>query len=589
MGQPVVRPSTIIAAADGFGLNWANVPKEEKPTNLTIRLVKDLRVRGRLLNTEGQPVVGVTVAVKTIWEPLADLVVGLQNDGRGQDSKLRLLNGPLNTLLRVAPTDKDGRFEIDGIGAERAVLMDARSETSVMPQAMVATQDGFDPKKARPNGGLGRRELFGPSFECVVEPSRLVAGTVREAGSNKPVGGAQVMGRAAGQTVKAVTDAKGNYKLIGLPKANRCLISVTPAKDAPLLSRNLEATDRPGLEPVTCDIELTRGVIVKGRVTDKATGKGVYSLVHAAPLSDNEIAGKMPDAIAHFQGVFSDEEGRFSVVTVPGANLLTAQVPGIFHRVEGVPVVPYKTAALDEADRKRVKVDEKVVAGLHIIALAGGSVETLEHNHAVKVLDIKKDVDALTCDLTVDPGKSMTVNVQDADGKPLTGALAYGVCASTRTVLPMKTATCPVFALDPEQPRQLAFLHTERKLAGFIAVRGDEKEPPTVRLSATATITGRLLDAAGQPLADVMVMPRYAEEAGNALMHVLSSPRRVQFPITDKEGRFRIEGMLPDMKFTLAFIKARGGELTEPKVQREPLKSGATGDLGDIRAKPATD
>ncbi len=84
---------------------------------------------------------------------------------------------------------------------------------------------------------------------------------------------------------------------------------------------------------------------------------------------------------------------------------------------------------------------------------------------------------------------------------------------------PLKTATCPVFALDPDRPRPMAFLHTERKLAALVTVRGDDQKPLTVRLAPTAAITGRFLDSEGRPLTDAEVYLSYSADEMSGECH----------------------------------------------------------------------
>jgi RNA polymerase sigma factor (sigma-70 family) len=585
------RPCSIIAAADGFGVNWVDL-KDGKPSEVTLRLVKEQVVRGRLINTEGQPVVGLTVQVLTLGEPLADYLAALERDGRmrGAASERKIFT-PLNKVLRVTATDKDGRFEIAGLGAERLALVEARSDTALLPLSLIATRAGFEPKPKKPEAGRRgdvSEPLFGPSFEQAVTPCRLIEGTVRESGTGNPVVGAEVSARVERFTARAVTDAKGHYKLAGMPKlvgssnpkVNGYRLTVAPSKGMSLLCRTVEAADRPGLETVTCDIELLPGVIVKGRVVDKATGQGVNSVVRIVPLPDNQAATKVNDANAFLQTAYTDAEGRFTTVAFPGTNVLLAQVGGSINKIEGVGVSPYKTAELDEADSKRLKLD--TIKGFRGFATAAGSFEALDINNAVKVLDVK-DAGPVNCDLTVDPGKTLNVNLEDPDGKPVIGVLASGVSVFPRVSLPLKTATCPVFALDPKQPRQLVFLHPERKLAGLITVRGDEKEAPTVRLTATATLTGRLLDPDGHPLAGVDILPLYPDlTISRLLRQVYQGPAWR----TDQQGKFRLEGLIPNEKIDLMFLKGKEAPLEAPKTERPPLKSGETMDLGDIRAKP---
>jgi RNA polymerase sigma factor (sigma-70 family) len=578
--RPVGRTGdslTLVATADGFGLNWVELPRDEKPGEVTLKLVKDTVVRGRFITTEGKPAAGVTVQVSSLVEPLAETLTAYELGGKPpRKANERKLLTPLNPLLRVTATDKDGRFEITGLGSERAALMEVRTEQYVLSPAIIALREDFDPKKLANATRPGKPALlFGPTFECAIEASRPLEGTVREADGGKPVAGAKVEVRVARQLYQAVTDAKGHYRLIGLPKADTYRVLVAPPDDAPFLTRALQAEDRPGLEPITCNVELVRGVIVKGRVLDKASGKGVESQVTILPLPDNEAATKETAVNASLMVTETDAEGRYRLVTLPGPNLFLARVIARDQKA-------YKTAALDEADGKRVKTIQK--GSFHVIPVAGGSVAILEQNNAAKFADVKEDAGAVTCDLTVDQGKTLTVNLQDPDGKPLSGVMATGLSAFPADLVTLQAATCRVLALDPNKPRKVAFLHAERNLTAVVTVRGDEKEPPTVKLAPAGVLTGRLLDGDGQPIVGADVFVLHMDNTDRDLIGRLT--RSAPVPRSDKEGRFRMDGVFPDMKFAIIARKGQEGLGEEMKTGHDPIKAGETKDLGDLRMKP---
>ena len=52
--------------------------------------------------------------------------------------------------------------------------------------------------------------------------------------------------------------------------------------------------DSPAFEPVTFDIALKRGILVRGRVTDKATGQPVPGYVNAYTFRDNPTSRSSP-------------------------------------------------------------------------------------------------------------------------------------------------------------------------------------------------------------------------------------------------------------------------------------------------------
>ena len=160
-----------------------------------------------------------------------------------------------------------------------------------------------------------------------------------------------------------------------------------------------------------------------------------------------------------------------------------------------------------------------------------------------------------------------------------------GITASWPKTCTLKGADCTIYALDPKKPRQLLFLHPDRKLGGALTVRGDEKQPPVVRLMATGAVAGRVLDQDGQPIAGAEVRLFYPDSIGSELVrHLQQKLPQVQ---TDKEGRFRLEGLVPDVKFGLGVYRGKTFLVGEPRIGLLEVKSAATLDLGDVRTRPA--
>jgi hypothetical protein len=579
------KPATLIVAADGFGVDWIDLPKEGTLDDLTFRLVKDVPIRGRLVSTEGKPIPDAAIHVVGVMVPkdLDDFLKAYQRGARHLDegTGLRQLAVPLNKVLNVSATDKDGRFQVTGAGVGRLVGMEVKHPALAQSVIPVITSEDVDIgpiNKAILQNPEARRDsispLYGLSFEHVVEPTRVIEGIVREADGGKPVARATV--QAAG--VASVTDAEGRYRLAGMRKSEGYTLHVSAPQERALVGRWVRVASPTALAPVKANVDLIKGVVVTGRVYDKATGKGVQSEVHFSPLPDNKEAAKEPN-LALFAS--ADSEGRFRLVAIPGLGVLLASVPGTHLKIEGVPIYPYKPAEFDAEDSKRIKMTDDLKPRRAFL-VAGGGAEDLDLSNACKVLDVKEGSEPVTCDLVLDPGKTLTVNIQDPDGKPLKGALAAGVSAMTLRAVPLKTAVCPVYALDPENPRELMLIHPDRKLAGFVTLRGDEKEPVTVKLSPAAALAGRALNAAGEPVADAEVYTFYKTPVGQQFNRRRSQPGQ---PRTDKEGRFLLEGIIPGLDFSLTFL-TRGKMLQPEKPTDIKLEPGQKKDEGDIRLKP---
>src|SRR5262249_17242636 len=125
--------------------------------------------------------------------------------------------------------------------------------------------------------------------------------------------------------VQTLTDAEGRYRLTGLPKGDGFKIMVIPGKDKPYFITNRDVPNTPGLDPVTVDFELKRGVWIEGWITDKVTGKPVQAAVEYFALGGNPHLADYPGydgTIPPYFGVRGKADGSYRVVGLPGPGLL---------------------------------------------------------------------------------------------------------------------------------------------------------------------------------------------------------------------------------------------------------------------------
>ncbi len=152
---------------------------------------------------------------------------------------------------------------------------------------------------------------------------------------------------------------------------------------------------------------------------------------------------------------------------------------------------------------------------------------------------------------------------------------------------PQRTAEFTVRGLETDRARLVQFVHEQRQLAGFVVIRPGDNAPLTVKLAPAGTLTGRLVTRQGRPLADLEVVglsddpplrpagPKQSPPAG-------SFPRRVR---SGKDGRFRIEGLAPGMKYSLTVVQAP--YRLDPSIVEAPtIEAGEMKDLGDVRIRP---
>jgi hypothetical protein len=219
----------LIASADGFGLAWAELSKDEKPAELTLRLVKDAPVQGRVLDTQGKPIAAVKFGVTGVQVAGKDKVdaylkVWKQNWHDTWRAAPQPLYALLDKVLQTAPTDKDGRFTIRGLGVERVATVQVSGSTIAKATLYVVTRPGFDAKPYNRAVLEDQRmrlghvpSLHGPNFDYIATPTRVVegAGSGRALSPRGPGRGAAVapQHRSQGRTVTAQsTQALSNPK-----------------------------------------------------------------------------------------------------------------------------------------------------------------------------------------------------------------------------------------------------------------------------------------------------------------------------------------------------------------------------------------
>jgi RNA polymerase sigma factor (sigma-70 family) len=314
-GRDLWSPGTILASAPGLpvGYGHCSILQEEKTD---VRMpADDVAIDGRVQNLEGQPVSGATVRVIGLYEPKgADLGAWYDDvkDGKlGQQliydhliafESDELIDGVLNPLYPPLTTGKDGTFKLKGIGRERVALVRIEGEGIETSDVMLMTRDVTavlpTPVKQQNNGlpqsTQGRYAVFGSTAKITVAPSRPIVGVVRDLDSGKPVAGALVQLTSAGgimfrtpERMTTRTDAEGRYKLMGAPVRRDCEIGVGGPADQPYLTASLEVPKTSGLEPVTVDVKLKRGIWANVRVFDKADNSPVFGDLHYFIGADN--------------------------------------------------------------------------------------------------------------------------------------------------------------------------------------------------------------------------------------------------------------------------------------------------------------
>jgi RNA polymerase sigma factor (sigma-70 family) len=581
--------AVLAATAKGFGLDWIDVNAKSESAEITLRLVADdVPIEGRVLDLEGNPVAGATVQVRALskradGKDLAGFVETVQKYLKEGTPEFQL--GPLDTALgkfqwqRLAPagldvpaevtTGADGRYRLTGLGRERVVELAIRGPTIGHSPLHALTRNG--PAKGWIPGDWG---LYGARFDWLASPCKPIIGTIRDKRTGKPLAGITV-GAAQSLYIKTKTDNEGRYRVLGAAKSKEYDIV---AGEMPYFSSERHIADTPGLEPITVDLQLERGIIVRGRLTEATTGKPVPGEIRFVALTENPHLKDYTDASR--RGFFTigagktEADGSFAVPVIPGPGLLLVTADDV-----------KRFAAAEDKDWQTTPRFWR------------------PYSHAVAPIHpSEKDPKSTTCDIALEPARLLRGSVVGPDDRPLAGAYVAGCWPIIQPDLftheKLDTDAFTVGGLKPGWPRMLAFYHREKKLGKVHVLQGNETKSMTVRLEPLGAIAGRILDAKGRPWAglNVLVIATVKDKSYPPELHWVPSSwfKLTRFEMkTDRDGKFRFDGLVPGLKYEL--FAAEGQIVIQPEVALPyraddlTVESGKTKELGDLKSKHVPD
>jgi hypothetical protein len=470
-------------------------------------------------------------------------------------------------------TDANGRFSIEGIGRERVANLRIDGPTIETKLFEVRTRLGEPIRVPAYKSAIKPNliTIYGSRFEHVAAPTRLIEGTVRDSDTDRPLGGIMVRGdqslaSESSVFVYSITDARGKYSLVGLPSGrDRHVVAVPPCdfhiygsdrtelrvprdEELPYRPARVPIADTQGSGAVHLDMKLKRGVWVTGRVIDKATGKPVPAQVKYFVSRDNPHVNEFPT----FRNIrlgpyFIFNDGHFGLVALPGSGVLTAHANEDRY-IRGAGVETFKHEPRDRFPT----------------FLSNG--EAVSNYHVLAAIDPTPGSAKLTRDLLLETGRSVSVTVFAPDGKPLSDMKVSGLKDMAYWETPPSDAsTFMVTSLKPGKSRILSFLSERLRLAGELVLRGDDADPQKITLQPWSTLTGRVVNADGEPW-------------GEAEIHSMILPNG--YPKVGKDGRFRIEGLVPGKLYTLYLVT--GSRVRGTIVTDVTLGSGEVRDLGEI-------
>jgi hypothetical protein len=582
-------PSVLLAAfAEGYGPAWTQELTIDDSDGNRIELVADdAPIMGRLIDLEGRPLPDVTVRVVQVdATPAEDLTPWLSATQRNPNTAYqsfymctRWLPASFSMLIPSVKTGSDGRFLLRGAGRERIVsivIQGARIQTRVV---QVMTRVGPS-KSMRLPGPLRPLQtdilIYAIGFEHITAPGRDVEGDVGDAATGQPVPGVVIRPKMtypgafdvpnpfirwrSEMSTRATTDARGHYRLGGLPVGHPVELVTGLGDRMPYRPMFQELPNAPGVGPTRLDFKLVHGIPVEGKVTNRTTGKPVAAFVEYLPTLENPNLSSIQD-VSLFEPIATRPDGSFTLSALPGPGVVIATV-------------------MDDrfltADRARA---DQPAQGPQIGDIRG--VTSPEQCQALEPITLESTAKTYQCDLSLVPAPEPIVRILDPDGRPLAGAIISGA-ASTDLIRECwwqsrHHGVFRVTSLAHHRIRILAIHHEGRRLAGTLAVRDAELGPLVSRLRPWGTVSGRLVDRAGRSRAGVALS--YQDSYFGMRPFAQAFPKDVK---TDSSGRFTFIGLVPEQEYVIKLVPQNVFAPSNSVGGPHAALPGETKDLGDV-------
>jgi RNA polymerase sigma factor (sigma-70 family) len=468
-----------VAARRGHGLIQVPFSSDTRRPNLQIQLPGEHVLRGRLVDCQGKAAGGVQVRLVA--------VAGKRSSGRPFWIDFSEPPQGFTPWPAAVTTDKIGRFSLRGLGPGWTVTVQARSDQFARQSLLIKPEDWKDGKETTQT----------------LAPARIIQGTVTHADTGKPVANARLVVVSAGKPhdgrvsrLEARADAQGRFRLV--PYAGEFFnVLAYPPSGQPYLLAHKEliwpASEAPKQE---VSLELARGVLVRGTITEKPSGKPVAgaSLYFERCRDDNPYfrADVLPPDRSLDDIAVSGPDGKFQIAVLPEPGALLVRGPTL--------------------DYLHVEVSNKKIHGDRV------NPDWRNYLDAFVELRLKPQPGPHDVAVALHRGVTLTGTVLAPDGKPVPQAalvcrsyIPYGHTWNGLHVKEVKDGRFELPGCDPERPTEV-FIFARKEKLGAVAELSAKKaatKPVTVRLRPCGSATFRLVSTAGKPVRDVRPAPEF--------------------------------------------------------------------------------
>lgn len=578
--QDAIEEARIVAVPPGLPLQW--LPLSKFTREQTIQLPQDdVAFTGRITSLENQPLKGVSVEVVRVSNVGdGNLSAWLEKNVSMRKEHYWLNEGGLVSLpgnivaaTNKATTDADGKFKLVGFGRDRVLTVRVTGPQLETKFFWVVTRPNA------PKGGYISTDQFnhsvhGNDVSLMLLPSRPLVGTVKDSKTGKPVAGVKVS-EVNSHIAWATTDQDGKYRLEGVPKKKHYALTATGAKGIPYFDGGTDwFADVAGLDPLEMNIDVHRGVELIGRVVDKA-GRPVRAEVSYSPLDSNPNAAKPGMfGIISSDGWKTKPDGTFYLTAWAGKGVLS-----VFANDSG---------------------KYSVVDGESILSKLGVRSRPVSTANAMLPIDVDESKpESLTFTITLHDGLSRKGQIVDSDGKPASGVFAGGLRGGP--LQPLKSSEFTIAGMGATSKRVLVIMDAEKKSGALQTIAGDDNKELTIKLQPLGAAIGEVTTDGKLPSSNLIVtaVPLLPDDQQyeNLPYETMKNQGRyamIKAPFwrltkretkTDDKRRFRLEGLVPGLEYTIYVSDGDLGEADTLVTSKSKVKVewGKVTDVGTLK------
>jgi RNA polymerase sigma factor (sigma-70 family) len=551
------RKLVVLATVKGHGLSFQSLNPDADQLEAVIKLAAEQVIQGHCHDLQGLPAAGVKI--RLAW---------FGKFGNGESEGVQFWDPPEHFPLWPEPvtTDDEGRFTLHGLDAEQSLLVHV-SDDRFAQQWLV-----IEPNKQK-------------EVTLALAPAQIIEGRVLYEDTGKPVPLARLSVHAseledyfgAGPGSDGTTDAEGRFRLNPFHGKNFTVTAYGP-RGQPYLTRTLQFKWPKGTVKYQVELQLPRGVLIHGKVTEAASGQLVAGTsVQYIPTSDNPNV--RPYILTGWEGMeLSGPDGVFHMAVLPGQG----------HLLFSGPTGDY----LHEEIGSNRLYDDK----------PGGQ---RFYPDALVKLDLASNADSKEVSVTLRRGLTVRGQLLGPDGQPVIRALMFCRLHVESHSLFWQFPTEVLdgrFELpgcDPDKSVLVAFLDPVNQWGATVQLSGKQaSDPVTVKLVPCGKVVARFLDADGKPQAHFrplleMVLtpggPRFGRDAGKGLFisdgDVLANLDRHNYwegPRADADGRCTFPALIPGVTYRYCRRDEEGYAVADKEFT---VEAGKTLDLGDLTIK----